>query len=143
MARAQFRLDEAITAPRRQERARVLQIETSVLIQRPLAVVFAFVADIRNSTRWQIGLARFTPETGIAAFEMDRKLGIKNTAGPFAFDAAYHFEPMKDGAQIIWTCRLHAGEPYRFIEGLVGQAMVMETEASFAILKKLLEEGQA
>ncbi len=59
------------------------------------------------------------------------------------FDAAYHFEPIKDGAQIIWTCRVHASESYRFIEALVGQAMAMETEASFAILKKLLEEGRA
>lgn len=122
------------------QRCDVIQVETSALIQRPLQAVFAFVADTQNSPRWQIAITCHALETAIITLETDRKVGIKSTSGPFEFDTLYHFETAKDSTQITWTCRLHVSEPYRFVEALIGQVVAMETEVSFTILKKLLEE---
>lgn len=133
-------VDEGLAAPVLQEISKVLQVETSVLIPEPLRAVFAFMADTQNRPRWQIGIIGYALETAITTFETDRKLGMKGASGPFEFDAAYHFESIKDGTQITWTCRVHATEPYRFAEALIGQVMAMETEVNFTILSKLLEE---
>ena len=118
----------------------MIEVETSVRIRQPLQAVFAFVADTRNTPRWQIGMIRHALETAITTFETDRQVGTRSTSGPFGFDALYYLEAFEEGTQITWTCRLYTGEPYCFVEALIGQVMTMETEVSFMILTKLLEE---
>jgi hypothetical protein len=68
--------------------------------------------------------------------ETGKKLEARSASGPFELNVGYHFEKIEDGTRITWTCHLSTGEPYRFVESMIGQVMVMETEISFTILKK-------
>ncbi len=142
----------------------MMQVETSVVIRRPIEAVFTFVSDVRNSGKWQMGLCPITLETATRTkmqtsrrrarpdapppagnpgettlFEPNRKVGIRSCSGPFEFDEVYHFEPTDEGTIITWTCQVQASDRYRFVEPLVGQVVAAETQVSFLILKNLME----
>lgn len=136
----------------------MFQVETSVLIRCPVEEVLAFISDTRNSPQWQCGLAHIIREIeapslsrtrmrrswSIAALptescEEKRRLGVISSRGPFELDSVYHLEPGGEDTKITWTCKVKAGEQYRFAEAMMSQVTVMETEISFMILKKLLE----
>ncbi len=142
----------------------MIQVETGVVILRPIEAVFAFASDVRNSPLWQMGPAPIRLEpislaeaelcrpqqnassasatrsgAEITLLEPNRSLAIKSCCGPFAFESVYHFEVAGSGTQITWTCRVQANGQYRFAEALIGQAITLETGVSLAILKNLLE----
>ena len=116
----------------------MFQVETSVLIQRPVEEVVAFISDIRNRSKWQCRLGHIAVLPTERGEEKER-LGVINSCGPFELESAYHLEPMGEDTKITWTCRIKAREQYRFAEAMMGQATTMETEVSFLILRKLLE----
>ncbi len=136
----------------------MFQVETSVLIRCPVEEVLAFISDIRNSPKWQCGLADIIRETEAAnlgrtqtrrscriairptgSCEEKRRLGVISSRGPFELDSVYHLEPMGEDTKITWMCKVKAREQYRFAEAVMSQVTTMETEVSFMILKKLLE----
>ncbi len=142
----------------------MIQVETSVVILRPIEAVFAFASDVRNNPLWQMGIAPISLETApsdetktrtkhhhasappsvksgaeILSVEPNHRLALKIFSGPFEFESVYHFEPADAGTRIIWTCRFQANGQYRFTEALIGQAITLETGVSLAILKNLLK----
>ncbi len=118
----------------------MFQVETSVLIHRPVEEVLAFMSDIRNSFRWQCGSGHITVLTAESCEEKERS-DVVSSRGPFELKSVYHLEPIGEDTRITWACKVKVCEQYRFAEAVMSQVTTMETEVSFMILKKLLEAG--
>lgn len=142
----------------------MMQVETSVVIQRPIDAIFAYMSDARNSGNWQIGLYPNTLETvtrtktrtrrrrarpavmrparnptEFTLLQPNRRLGFRSCSGPFEFDVTYHLDRGGDATTITCTCRVRAGRAYLHVEPLVGQFLALQSQVNLAILRTLVE----
>lgn len=137
--------------------------EQTIVIDRPVAEVFAFVSDQRNTPQWQGGLVevqRLTdgpPGVGTrhvfvrnflgrrmegtneyVAYEPDRLVTFKTTSGP-PLEASYFFEPAGTGTRLTSRVQLHGSGLFGLIEPVVAAGLRREMKAAFPALKALLE----
>lgn len=99
----------------------------SILINRPVSEVFTFFADAENDTHWRTGVkeikregelgvgARYrqrvsgpggraiAADTEVTAYEPDRHVAFRVTAGPVRPNGEYTFEPSNNGTKITFT----------------------------------------
>lgn len=146
----------------------MLQVETSVVIRRPVEVVFSFLSDERNRTKCQAVLRPMIveaavltgPDTrgaagqaaggdaaggagGVTVIETNAKLRARSKSGPFEFDAMYYFESSGADTRITWTCQVEASGQYQFAEALAAQLVAVDSQVSLSILKSLLEDNSS
>jgi uncharacterized protein YndB with AHSA1/START domain len=137
--------------------------EETIVIDRPVAEVFAFVTDQRNTPQWQAGLLevnRLTdgpPSVGTrhalvrnflgrrmeatneyTAFETDRLVTFKTISGP-PLEASYLFEPAGDGTRLTSRVRLDGSRFLGLIQPVIQAGLRREMKAAFPALKSLLE----
>jgi uncharacterized membrane protein len=142
----------------------MIKIENSVLINRPVEEVFAFVANVENLPLWagpvteakqisegpigvgttQIQSAQFlgremetTQE--VTEYELNKKLSTKSTSGPLPLEIHYTFEPFGEGTKIRLEGNLDAGGFFKLAEPLVGRMLNRQTASDAQTLKELLE----
>ncbi len=141
-------------------------IEETVFVDRPVAQVFAFVAEQHNAPRWQKGLhaVRKTSEgpdgvgtthefsrkivggTLVASneyteYEPNQKVGFRSTSGPMQFRACYLTEP--DGTGTKLTMRLEIAKAKGFFGLLlpfIVRGIRRDAKINFVVLKNLLEK---
>jgi hypothetical protein len=146
----------------------MIQVETSIVIRRPLETVFAYVSDPGHAGAWQLAWTRIPAPSGsppltggepgtssqpgclpaeslaeISLPEPNRRLGVRVRSGPVECDAVYHFDPVPEGTCITWTGRVTASGPFQLVEALAGQTVVSEVESSLVMLKNVLEAETA
>jgi len=140
-------------------------IRSSVIIDRPAAEVFEFVADMANNPKWQKGQvscvwtsppplavgstydqeARFAGRTirtsfEVTEFEPGRRIRIVSTSGPMPIDVTRTVDPVGDD-----RCEVAAhvqGEPpgvMRLLGGMVDKMVKRNVDADYTRLKALLE----
>jgi hypothetical protein len=142
----------------------MVKVEHSVIINRPVAEVFAFVADPANNVKWQDGLvesrlAAASPmEVGsqiidvrkflgremesrleVLVFEPNKRLMQKVISGPFQFEIIQTFDPAVDGTKL--TMLAH-GEPEGFFKlaaGVVQKQLENQIQGNAERLKQILE----
>lgn len=142
-------------------------VTSSVIIQRPVDEVFAFVADMRNNLRWQAesGLQRVTVEpdgpvgvgtritevwrfmgretvstSEITTYEPGRSLTRRTlTAGAPIKEGVLMVEADGDGARYTTTVQVQAGGLFAIAEPLLANAMKKGFQESALQLKALLE----
>ncbi len=140
------------------------RIEASVVINRPIEEVFAFVTDFEKAPQWMSELveAKQTSEgpvgvgTTISAvasplgrriestqevveYEPNAKYAIKSTSGPVASKDGYTFEAVAGGTKITRVAEAEMSGFFRLAEPLAGRMMRRQFETNFANLKDLLE----
>ncbi|MBZ0318811.1 MAG: SRPBCC family protein [Anaerolineae bacterium] len=146
----------------------MINVEDSIVINRPIEEVFAYVSDLTNAPEWQTGLIEVRKTTaeplGIGTqFTFVRKfLGrkleasneftvykpneivtFKTTSGPIAVEASYLFGTELQGTRV--TCKIEM-KPEGFsklAEPLIAASVRREMSAEFAYLKDLLESWAA
>ena len=115
----------------------MLNVTSSVVINKPVAEVFAFVTDAENDTKWEGGLERVIPEgpqnvvgakytevrrfmgqemkstLEVTAYEKDVKWGAKVLKGSVPYEATVTFEPQGGGT--VMTTHVE-GEPKGFFK---------------------------
>src|SRR5215469_3500309 len=122
----------------------MINVETSVLIDRPIEKVFAFVTTPENDDQWLIGVKAkktTTEPTGVGStseteirflgqsikttfevtrYEPPKKIGIKTISGPVAMQAEETFETV-DGGKTKVTVRgeAHAKGFFKLAEPIV------------------------
>ena len=145
----------------------MIDVTTSIEIDRPAAEVFAFVSEFPNNPRWQRGQrsCRWTsqPPLGVGStydqharflgkdlvnafrvveFDPGRRIGFASTSGTFPLAITRTVESLDDGPRSRFTERVR-GQPggvFRIAEPLL-QRMVRETiRRDFPRLKALLEQ---
>ena len=142
----------------------MIKVELSVVINRPVAEVFAFVTDPANSAKWQEGLveSRLTSSgpmgvgaeiTDVRKFlgrDMDSKLEVtefvpnkkfseKVVSGPLKFEISQSFEPSGEGTKVSLIAQGEPGGFFKLAEGMVQKQLQTQLEGDSQRLKKALE----
>ncbi len=143
----------------------MIRIEASVVVNRPIEEVFAFVSDMANAPQWsaEVVEAKKTSEgpvgTGttfttavkmlgrqlegsveILEYEPSRKFTLKTAAGPISIVSdVFAFEPVADGTKMTHVVEGETGGFFKLAEPVVARLMQRQWEANFAVLKELLE----
>lgn len=143
----------------------MVEVETSVLISKPIKEVFEFVTTPENDAKWYIGVEsrdhtpgepagvgstsmselRFlgvsvTVEWEVIDYEAPTKIKVKTTKGPVSVEAGYTFEAVSENQTKV---SVH-GEAdvtgiFDLAEPLVERMAQRQWEASFENLKDVLE----
>jgi uncharacterized membrane protein len=143
----------------------MIKVEKSVIINKPVSVVFAYVSDGANAPKWQGGVdsvilegpagvvgAKYTEvrkfmgqemksRLEVTAFEPDSKFSAKVIKGPVPFEVTVIFEPSGDGTRL--TTKVE-GEPtgfFKVAEGLFRGQLEKSLEEDNNRLKGILEAG--
>jgi uncharacterized protein YndB with AHSA1/START domain len=142
----------------------MINAEKSMVINRPIAEVFAYVGDQRNTPNWQSGLVdvkRLTdgpPGVGTrhtivrsfmgrkmeasneyVAYEPGRRITFKTISGPVLLEASYLFEPVADGTKLTSKIQMDAKGFMSLAEPLIARGLRREMDVAFVTLKDLLE----
>jgi uncharacterized protein YndB with AHSA1/START domain len=137
--------------------------EQSIVIDRPIAEVFAFVTDQRNTPQWQAGLVEVRPlAAGLPGvgkryalvrnfmgrrmeavneylrYETDRLVTFKTISGP-EVEASYLFEPVENGTRVTSRVQLQISGLMGLFDPLIGMSLRREMRAALPALKALLE----
>jgi ligand-binding SRPBCC domain-containing protein len=144
------------------------KVESSIVIQRPVEVVFAYVCDFSNVPRWDPTKSelRVTPEgpvglgttvhmvtsfqslglnlklastMEVTAYEANRKYTMTATSGPFPFEFYFLVEPAEGGAWLTMGVQAEVGGFYKFVEGVLVSRVKKEQVEQVGRLKGLLE----
>jgi len=142
----------------------MIKVEHSVVINRPVPEVFAFVTDPANNAKWQEGLVESrmasagtmgvgTQLTDVRKFldqDMESKLEVlvyepnkrfmqKVISGPIPFEIIETFDPDVNGTKL--TVLIH-GEPggfFKLAAGMVQKQLENQLQGDAERLKKVLE----
>ncbi|MDO9084778.1 MAG: SRPBCC family protein [Anaerolineaceae bacterium] len=138
--------------------------ELYIVIQRPVAEVFAFVSDLSNGPQWQTGLLESRNQTQgslgigskfasvrkflgrkveglveITEYEPNSKFVIKSASGTAPFEETYLFEPTSNGTKLSTVFELHTSGLMGLAEPMIVGSLKREMDADFGDLKDLLE----
>jgi uncharacterized membrane protein len=142
----------------------MLRIEKSIVINRPVEEVFAFVAPGENWSLWATELveAKKTSEgpldvgttyTHVAQmlgrriengyevteYEPNKKVSMKSTSGPIPAEPSLTFESVEGGTKLDLTVEAEIAGFFKLAEPVVARMMGRQQDANFANLKDLLE----
>ncbi len=143
----------------------MIKIEQSVVINRPIGEVFAFVTDYETHLQWQSGIleAKITSEGPldvgsqytyvmqmlgrrletageITEHEPPSKHGWKATSGPFpVFQGAFLFEAVDGSTKVTMVGEAEPGGFFKLAEPLALRMTQRQLETSLNNLKDLLE----
>ncbi len=138
--------------------------EASVVINRPVAEVFAYVADLNTHAKWQDGLveAKQTSSgpTGVGStyryitqiagqkvetagevteYAANQKYAFKSTSGPFPLKGGFAFESAPGGTHVRFFAAAEPGGFFKLAEPILAGTLQKQMETSLGNLKKFLE----
>ena len=148
---------------------RTLNMQSSIELQAPAALVFDVVADQTNAPRWQTGLhevrcitpgplgvgtehefvrrfagMRFASRNRFIAYEPGRFVAFEIPSGKITGVASYRVQPTEaNTSRLISTVDFRLGGPARLATPLLAQVFKRDMEKNLATLKALLEQTRA
>jgi len=141
----------------------VIQINTSIEINRPVSEVFNFVADFSNNPKWMpvqsvkkisdgaIGQgtrfkqqfelmgANYEVDCVITAFELDKKIAFNYDAPLFNWRGEYTFAPENNGTRLTATGNISLSGPYKMAETMFASKIRQLITETAPRLKQVLE----
>ena len=142
----------------------MVKVEGTVVINRPIEEVFAFLANPDKSSQWQgmVLEAKQTSEgpvgvgtTGqsssqflgrriestweVTEYELNRKTAFKSTSGPVPYEQSATLETVDEGTKVTLVAEYEVGGFFKLAEPIVARMGQRQAEADFANLKDLLE----
>jgi uncharacterized protein YndB with AHSA1/START domain len=142
----------------------MIKAARTMVIDRPIADVFAFVGDQTNAPQWQAGLTevrrltdgppgigtrhsivrtfmgrRTELENEYVVFEPDRLITFRAISGSMPLEASYIFEPAGTGTKLTSAIAMQAAGFVALAEPLIAAGLRREMRANFARLRELLE----
>ena len=142
----------------------MLKLDISIVINRPVEEVFAFLSNPENGPKWgsgskevkmitqgPIGVGtryrtvrealgrRIESETEITEFEPNRKIASKSISGPFPMESAVTFERVEGGTRVTGTLFGEPGGFFKLAEPLLVSMLKRQYQADLANLKDLME----
>ena len=140
------------------------KVEASVVINRPVDEVFAYMADVRNWSQWNSGMLegeqtsegpmgvgttfrgvnqfmgrRMEWTSEVSEYEPNRKMGQKITSGPMSIEQSLTFEPVEGGTRFTLVGEGETGGFFKLAEPIVNRTMQRQMEGNLANLKDILE----
>jgi uncharacterized membrane protein len=142
----------------------MITIETSIDIQRPVEVVFAYVTDQRNIPQWEGAVKEVQvipdgpPVVGtkiktvgtflgvklegafeVTSLEPNRSFTYRGGAGPAVGETTMRFEAAGNGTRLSGTLQMEPGGLFKMAEPLLVSQAKKQLEADGQRLKNLLE----
>ena len=143
----------------------MINVEQSIIINKPPSAVFAFVGDQTNAPRWQRGLAtvrkvgdgplevgtryefvrtmmgrRMSGENEYTQFDPDRCVAFNATSGGWPLEASYEVAPAgEDATRLISRIALQPSGPFRVLQPLFATALRRDVRTNLGSLKAILE----
>lgn len=146
----------------------MIKTEKSIIIDRPVEEVFAYVSDLQNSPQWQNGVleARRTTKGALGvgtqytsvrkfmgrrmeaviefvAYEPNKKIAFKSTSGTTPFEEYFLFESTAEGTRLTSVLELQTGGLMGLADPLIAGSIKRQMDANFGDLKDLLESRVA
>ena len=154
-------------AHRRARSARIIEVEHSVVIDRPPGEVFAFLADLENWWRWQPDLLeseqtsrgpmgvgttfRQTLDAGgrrilllceVTGYEEDERLSLDYARDGLSFWLGFYLEPVESGTRVTGKGEGRLAGFSSLFEPLVERKIDEQIERSLDDLKGLVESSR-
>jgi uncharacterized membrane protein len=142
----------------------MINVEHSIIINRPIEEVFAYVSDLRHSAEWQTGLLEVRKKTegplhvgtefAFVRKFLGKKLESSNRfieykpnslvtfeipSGPVPGEASYLFESAPEGSKVTSKIEIRTEGFSRLAEPLVAASLRRDVQANLGTLKNLLE----
>jgi uncharacterized protein YndB with AHSA1/START domain len=142
----------------------MIKNEKSIIIDRPIEEVFAYVGDLETGSQWQSALLEVRRTTqgplGIGTqfmsvrkfmgqkmeatvefvtYEPNRQITFKSISGPSPFEQSFLFESTAEGTRLTSILELQTGGLMGLADPLVSAGVKRAMDASFGDLKDLLE----
>jgi len=142
----------------------MINVEDSIVINRPVEEVFAFVADQENALQWQEGLLEVRRTTdgplGVGTkhtimrkfmgrrveatneyveYEPNKKIAFTGRSGPAHFEVAYLTESVAEGTRLTCQMQMEQRGLFGLMDSLIAGSLKRDFEANFRDLKALLE----
>jgi uncharacterized protein YndB with AHSA1/START domain len=145
----------------------MLSAEREVTIARPVAEVFAFVADGLNAPRWRPGVLDISLASGaglgavykqgvkgpggrridadyrVTAFEPNRRLSFEAIAGPVRPTGQFFFDDVNGGTRLTFALQAELGGLKKLLMGGAVQKTMNAEVAATERLKEVLETPDA
>jgi uncharacterized protein YndB with AHSA1/START domain len=139
------------------------RMEASVVINRPIDEVFAYVMDAGNWTEWAglpeaertsegpvgvgttlRGVSQFLGRRGewtseVTEYEPNRKMEQKIIWGPMSIQQSVTCEPVEGGTRFTMVSKGETGGIFKLAEPVVNRMMQRQLESNLANLKDILE----
>ena len=142
------------------------KVEGSVVINRPIEDVFAYLAVVGNWPQWNTGMeeAEQTSEgpagvgtkcrgvnvfmgqrmewtSEITVFELNKKVEQKIISGPMSVEQSVTVEAVEGGTKLTLAGEGETGGLFKLAEPVVNRNMKKQMEGNLASLKEILEAG--
>jgi uncharacterized membrane protein len=138
--------------------------ENSVVIDRPISDVFAFVANHENDVRWRPGVTdierasgekvgevyrqgvrgpfgrRIAADFEVTAYEENSQVAFRTLAGPVRPEGSYRFEQAAGGTRVTFSLNAQLRGPQKLLAALVARSMRAQV-AALPNLKRVLESS--
>jgi len=136
----------------------------SIVIQRPIEEVFAFLTDQSKLQLWQTGLVdsglisdgqmgvgaeyrttfeargrRFVISGVVTEYETNRKYSFEARSGPFPLSGGFSLDPVSQGTRVTLVSELKRGGFSRLVGPLIDSMMGAQLEGNLGRLKEALE----
>jgi uncharacterized membrane protein len=144
----------------------MIHFEFGLLIDRPVADVFAFLSNLNNLPRWQNMIREVKPAndkaSGLGAaftakgevmgrsidgtlevveYEPGVRFGYKAKMGPAGIQASVTFKPAGTGTKLSLSANAEPAGIFKLAEGALQGQLKSQMEKNLANLKTLLESG--
>ena len=141
-----------------------MRIEKSIVIDRPIEVVWDYATDIELFPEWNenvieiryltdgpVGVGtraldvremmgrRVEQEMEVTTFDRPHLFEAKSLAGPFDIEVAYHFEEVGDGTRVTTVAEGTMGGLFKLASPLLKPMMGRQLEQELERLKAILE----
>ena len=141
-----------------------MKFESSVMIDRPVEEVFAYIKDIKNWLQWHTGMLeaeqssegpvgvgttyrgvsqsmgqRMEWTSEVTAYEPDKKMAQRLHSGPMLFDQIFAVEPVEGGTKFTLGGEGETGGFFKLAEPILKRRMQKEMEGNLSNLKGILE----
>lgn len=146
----------------------MMDIQHSIIIDRPVEEVFEFVSDASNDRLWETGVEacvpdgeaklgqqrdvtmealgrRYQGEAEVTEFEPDQRLTIEIKSGlPVKGESDFQFDSANGGTELNYSMRAKpANRVFRVIQPVMGWMLHRQWKNDLQTLKELLESEEA
>lgn len=142
----------------------MVKVEGTVVINRPIEEVFAFLTNADKSSLWQgmvleakqtsqgpVGMGttgqvvsqflgrRMESTWEITEYELNRKANLKTTSGPIPYMNSATLESADEGTKVTLVAEYEVGGYFKLAEPILARMAQRQADTDYANLKDLVE----
>jgi polyketide cyclase/dehydrase/lipid transport protein len=143
----------------------MINVQISIVINRPLEEVFVFLSNLENNLKWRSGMIKAEKisegpigvgttyrminnffgrqvegEAVVTEYELNRKYATMNKSG-LPIKTQRVFEPIEGGTRVTFSVETEVGAFFKLVEPLMARIGKRRLEADALMVKEVIESG--